>query len=224
MRDLRSRLTISAVAVILGLLVVVQLRGQAGGTRLQSLSAQDLTQLVANLNEGNDELRTEVASLQRELDALTANQTRGDASVDEIRLDLARIRGYAGLDGLVGPGVSVSVSGPIAGADVEELLNVLRNAGAEAIAVDGVRLVPGVVVIGAPGALTIDGRALGTPFDIDAIGASEGLTGSLTRSGGIIAQFAATEPDVVLTVTPMDRLVLPASTRTLVPGNGHPTL
>ena len=38
-----------------------------------------------------------------------------------------------GLDPVGGPGVTISVSGPIDGSGVEELINELRNAGAEAI-------------------------------------------------------------------------------------------
>src|SRR5262249_7361881 len=63
----RSQLTIAAVAFVLGLLVVVQLRSQAGAPGLAQLSAQDLTVLVANLNDRNDQLRREGASLEREL-------------------------------------------------------------------------------------------------------------------------------------------------------------
>jgi uncharacterized protein YlxW (UPF0749 family) len=220
----RNQLTIAAVAFVLGILVVVQLRAQAGGTGLAALSAQDLTVLVANLNERNDQLRAEVASLERELATLDSNQARGDASVDEIRMDLARVRAYAGLDPIAGPGVTITVNGPIDGAGLEELVNELRTAGAEAIAAGPVRLVPGVVVVGAPGSATVDGTPLGATFDLEAIGASEQLTGSLTRSGGVIAQLAATQPEVVLTVTPMERLELPATTRDLIPSDGQPRL
>ena len=47
--------------------------------------------------------------------------------------------------------MTISISGPIDGSGVEELINELRNAGAEAIGVGGVRVVTGVVVTGAPG-------------------------------------------------------------------------
>jgi uncharacterized protein YlxW (UPF0749 family) len=224
MRVRRNQLTIGAVMFVLGLLVVVQLHAQAGGTGLAALSAQDLTVLVANLNERNDQLRQEVASLERELGTLDSNQARGDASIDEIRNDLRRVRAYAGLDPIGGPGVTVTVSGPIDGGGLEELINELRTAGAEAIAAGNVRLVPGVVVVGPPGAAMVDGTDLGDTFEIQAIGASEQLTGSLTRSGGVIAQLAATQPDVVLTVTPMDRLELPATDRDLLPVHGQPRL
>lgn len=220
----RNQLTIAVVAFVLGLLVVVQLRAQAGSTGLASLSAQDLTVLVANLNERNDQLAREVASLDRELATLNSNQSRGDASIDEIRSDLAKVRAYAGLDPVEGPGVTISVSGPIDGAGVEDIVNELRTAGCEAIAAGDTRLVPGVVIVGDAGAATVDGVALGDPFEIQAIGASEQLVGSLTRSGGVIAQLAATEPDVSIVVTPMDRLGLPATDRDLQPSHGQPRL
>jgi len=221
----RSQLSIAAVAFVLGLLVVVQLRSQAGDPGLAQLSSQDLTILVANLNDRNDQLRREGAVLDRELATLVQNRSRGDVSVDEITADLHRVRAYAGLDPVAGPGVTISITGPIDGAGVEELINELRNAGAEAIAVGGVRVVTGVVVSGAAGEARVDGTSLGRDgFELEAIGAPDKLTGSLTRSGGVIAQLGATQPDVVVTVTPVDRLELAATTRTLVPAHGRPRL
>jgi uncharacterized protein YlxW (UPF0749 family) len=220
----RSQLTIAVVAFVLGLLVVVQLRSQAGDPGLAHLSAQDLTILVANLNDRNDQLRQEGSSLERELSTLTANRSRGDVSVDEITADLERVRAYAGLDAVAGPGVTISFAGPIDGHGVEELINELRNAGAEAIAVGGTRVVSGVVVSGPAGSVAVGGGALPAGFELQAIGAPDKLTGSLTRSGGVIAQLAATQPNLVVTVTPVDRIEMPATQRTLVPAHGRPRL
>ena len=224
MHRLHSQLAIAAVALILGLLVMVQLRSQAGSAGLAHLSSQDLTVLVANLNSSNDQLRTEVSSLERELGTLNQNRARGEVSVDEIRSELSRIRAYAGLDPVGGPGVTISIRGPIDGSGVEELINELRNAGAEAIGAGGIRVVTGVVVTGQKGEAAIDGTPLGDAFELAAIGAPDKLTGSLTRSGGVIAQLAATQTDVVVTVTPVDRIELSATTRNLVPAHGHPRL
>jgi uncharacterized protein YlxW (UPF0749 family) len=224
MHRTRSQITIAAVALILGLLVVIQLRSQSLSSGLAQLSSQDLTVLVANLNARNDQLRREGSSLEVELSTLTSNRARGDVSIDEITADLERVRAYAGLDPVGGPGVLISIRGDIDGAGVEELINELRNAGAEAIATDGVRVVAGVVVTGPPGGAEVDGVALGDSFDLMAIGAPDKLTGSLTRSGGVIAQLAATQEGVVVTVTPVDRLELPATTRSLVPAHGQPRL
>ncbi len=220
----RNQLTIAAVMFVLGLLVVIQLQVQASGTAFAGLSSQDLTVLVANLNARNDQLRREAANLQRELATLTANADRGDASLDELAADLQRVRLYAGLEPASGQGVVVIIRGPADALAVDGLLNELRNAGAEAMAVDDTRVVPGLVVVGGPGDVTVDAVPVDDPIEIDAIGAPDKLTGSLTRSGGIIAQLAATLPDVIIEVTPVDSVVVPATERSLVPTSGRPRL
>jgi len=223
-RDRRSQLSLAAVAFILGLLVVVQLRTQTGSP-LEALSTQDLTTLVASLNSQNDRLRTEIGTLQTQLDELSANQASGATSVGQIASDLGRIRAWAGLDPVSGRGVTLTVSGGIDGSAVEELINELRNAGAEAIAIEDIRVVARTTVSGPPGSLDVDGFLLGDPFQIRVIGTPATLVGSLTRAGGIIAQLAATDPSATIEVEPTEKqMVLPASRSDLVPDHGHPRL
>ncbi|HEY8846976.1 MAG TPA: DUF881 domain-containing protein, partial [Candidatus Limnocylindrales bacterium] len=221
----RSQLSMAAVAFVLGLLVVVQLRTQTGGSALEALSTQDLTSLVANLNSQNDRLRTEVGTLQNQLDELRANQATGATSIGQIESDLGRVRAWTGLDPVSGRGVTITVSGPIEAIAVGDLLNELRNAGAEAIAIGDIRVVAKTTVSGPPGSLDVDGFLLGNPFRIRVIGKPETLVGSLTRAGGIIAQLAATDPSSTLDVeATQDQMLLPASKRNLVPDHGHPRL
>ena len=224
LRAPRSQLLVAVVAFMLGLLVVVQIRSQSGGDRLATLSAQDLTLLVGNLNADNDRLRGEISGLQRQLDSLELGGTRGATSVADIRADLNRIRAWSGLDPVAGDGITITVRGTIGAPDVEDVINELHNAGAEAIAIDDVRVVTGTVIGGVPGSISVDDTALGDPFTIRAIGAKESLTGSLTRAGGIVARIAATNPDAALDIQPTDRLTLPATTRDLLPSHGHPRL
>ncbi len=225
MRHRQAQIALTVVALVLGFLVVVQIRSQSAGTDLAGRSAQDLTVLVANLNTRNDQLRQEVATLENEVGQLTSAESRGESSVDAVRSDLARIRAWSGLDPVVGTsGVRVSISGPITAVAVDDLLNELRSTGADALAIGGVRIAMGSVVSDSPEGLSIEGSTLDDPFEIDAIGPAETLTGSLTRAGGIIAQFSATFPDVQVVVTPVDRLDLPATTRSLAPAHGTPRL
>lgn len=224
MNRTRNRLTITAVAVILGILVVAQLRSQAADPGLSQQSAQDLTLLVANLNTQNEELRTEIAGLQQQLSTLSDARSRGESAADQLRADLDRIQGWAGLRAVQGPGISVLVTGPIGGDGVEDFLNELRNSGAEAIAVDSVRVVPGSVVAGAPNQLSIENTPLESSFEIRAIGSPQILTGSLTRAGGIIAQLSVSYPEATISVTPLDLVMIPASDRNLAPIHGQPSL
>jgi uncharacterized protein YlxW (UPF0749 family) len=224
MRRRRSQVTIAVVTFLLGLLAVKQFQIQSTGAAFAGLSSQDLTVLVANLNDRNDQLRGEITTLERELQTLGQNEQRGEASVDELRADLRRVRLYAGADPAIGVGVSILVTGPIDGDGIEGLINELRNAGAEAMAIADVRIVPGVVAVGPAGGAVVGDAPLGDPFTIVAIGAPDKLTGSLTRSGGIIAQLAATQPNVGVEVTPLDSISVPPTDRTLVPSHGHPRL
>jgi uncharacterized protein YlxW (UPF0749 family) len=224
-RDLRSQLSVAAVAAILGLLVVVQLRGQTGGSELQSKSAQELTSIITSQNTENDRLRAEVATLQNQLAELQADRSNGATSVDQIESELGRIRAWTGLDAIAGRGVEITVNGDIHAAAVNDLLNELRNAGAEAISIDDIRVIAMTSVSGVPGSLDVEGFLLRDPFKVRAIGRPETLVGSLTRVGGIIAQLSATNPDVLVDVTAVDQpMTLPASKLDLVPDHGRPTL
>jgi uncharacterized protein YlxW (UPF0749 family) len=191
---------------------------------LSGLTAQELTVLIANLNTRNDQLRAEVATLEHQVTSLIDAAGRGESAVGALRADLARARTFAGLDTVSGQGVRITVSGPIDGAGVSDLVNELRNAGAEAIAVDGLRLLPRVVVSGPPGAVGLLDSTLGDDFEILAIGSSQILTGTLTRAGGVIAQLAATAPQVSIVVTPSDEVVVPGTTLDLRPVDARPRL
>jgi uncharacterized protein YlxW (UPF0749 family) len=224
MRGRTSRLALSAVLLLLGFLVVVQLRSQATNVGLNALSVQELGELVANVTTRNNQLRDEVTTLQQQRDSLKATVNRGDSSAVEVRSDLTRILGWSGAVPVTGTGARVTIEGDLPGDAVELLVNELRSAGAEAISVGGARLVPGVVASGPAGAVTVDGLPLRSPAVIDAIGQPEALSGSLTRAGGPIAQLAARFPDVVITVDTEDRMTLPATERDLAPRLGRPTL
>ena len=222
----RSQALVAVVTFLLGILVVVQIRSQAGNNTLAAMSSQDLTFLVANLNTRNDQLRGEIATLQSQLAALESGGSLGASSVNEIRAEIDKLRAWAGLDPVGGRGIEITVRGPISASAVEDLVNELKNAGAEAIAIEDVRVVPGTVFGGGGGGggggLSVDDTALGDPFTIRAIGTPDTLTGSLARAGGIISQLAATDPDATIDVEEATEMVLPATTRNLVPSHGLP--
>lgn len=224
MRRASGRLTVSLVLMLLGLLVVAQLQSQATAPALAGLSAQDLTVLVANLTTRNNELRDEISSLQVQRASVAAAVQRGDTSAVQIRSDLSRIEAWSGVLPVTGAGVRVLIAGSIPGDAVSSLVNELRNAGAEGISIAGIRDVPGVVVTGPAGAITVDGVSPDEPIELLAIGQPETLTGSLTRAGGPIAQLGAQYPDATVSVSAMDLVTLPATQRDLTPKLGRPRL
>jgi uncharacterized protein YlxW (UPF0749 family) len=224
MRTRSGRLMMASVLFLLGFLVVAQARSQATDQGLAALSVQDLTELVANVTTRNNELRSEIRSLDLQRTSLAAAVERGDTSAVQIRADLNRIEGWSGALAVTGTGVSVTISGAVPGDAVELLLNELRNAGAEAIAINDIRVVAGVVASGAAGSVMAAGVQLRDPITVQAIGQSQTLAGSLTRAGGPIAQLAARYPEVTITVSAADRVTVPATARNLAPVLGRPRL
>lgn len=224
MRRPAAQIALSAVALVLGFLVILQLRSTDPGEDLAGRTAQELTVIIANLNARNDQLRREISGLERDLGDLQATRARGESTLGDLADDLDRMRAWSGLGPVEGRGVRITVGGPIDGEATMELLNELRNAGAEAIAVGGVRVVSSTVIAGPTGLLSVEDRPLEVPFLIDVIGSPDGLSGALLRPGGIVTLLEATRPEVDVSVTPLDRLALPASTRPAIPAHGQPTL
>lgn len=220
----RGPLAVGLVLAFLGFLVVVQFRSQTQDQGLAQLSVQDLTELVANVTTRNNQLREEVATLQQQQANLTSAVQRGDTSTSQVRSDLTHILAWSGVLGVTGSGVQVTVNGDLPAAAVGQILNELRNAGAEAIALNGVRIVPGVTVAGDQGKLTLAGQPISGPLVLLAIGQPETLAGSLSRAGGLIAQLTSQYPAVSIRVEAQDLVTVPATDRSLTPTLGKPRL
>jgi len=225
MRQPRALLAVTTVAFVLGILLVMQLRAQNGAGGLEQLSAADLTVLIANLNDRNGLLRAEVAGLEADLRGLEATGASGEGNLGRLRSDLTRLRLWSGLEAIEGRGVRVEVVGPITADAVNDLLDELRLAGAEAIAIEDVRVVAGTIVAGQPTELVVDGSRLGPAFEITAIGSPPALQAILDRSGGIVSRIAVGQPDVfveiILSETPLQ---LPATRRDLIPDGATPRI
>jgi uncharacterized protein YlxW (UPF0749 family) len=191
---LRHRLPLVVVAVLLGILAVGQFRGQAGVPGLADLSVQELGVLVANLNDQNDQLRAEVATLQRQQADLASTKDRGQSAVDQLQSDLARIRAWAGLTGLAGSGVTITIHGPIGADGVEDLVNELRNAGAEAVQLEGtgvdgritaVRVIASTSLADESDGISVDGTQLVAPYRFVVVGDPGTLAGAMAIPGGV---------------------------------------
>jgi len=187
MRRPSGLLMVASVLFVLGFLVVVQLRSQSADQGLATLSVQDLTELVANVTTRNNELRDEVRKLEQQRSSVAQAVERGDTSALQIRADLNRIEGWSGVAAVTGTGIQITIVGSVPGDAIELLLNELRNAGAEGMAIGDVRIVAGVVANGLAGSVTVGGRLVASPVVLTAIGQSQTLAGSLTRAGGPIA-------------------------------------
>ncbi len=94
---------------------------------------------------------------------------------------------------------------------MSDLTNELRNAGAEAISVNDVRVGPRSWYASGPErTIMLDGKQLNGPWTVRAIGASDVMYVAITRTGGIEGQFELIYPKTRFSVTKETTLDLPA--------------
>ena len=221
MKSRVAQATLFAVAMLIGLLSVGQLNSQARPIEISRLSATELSTLIETLTARNRELRSGLADIREQLRQYEVSGPQGESALQVSREDLRRITAFGGLAAVDGQGIVMDVDGDLDAIAVNDLLNELRNAGAEAIAVDGVRITARSVAIEGPRAIELDGVEIGGKFTLRAIGSPDGLLGAMERPGGIISQL-----ELFIKATIQIRQVaaveLPASDLSLQPVVGKP--
>ena len=216
-----AQVSLFAVALIIGLLLVGQLRSQARPIELSSLSAQELSALIdqvssrnTELSDGLDELNTQIRDYER-----ASVEGQSDTVISEEAL--LGIDAFGGLVGVEGQGIRIMAEGSFDPIAVNDLIHELRNAGAEAIAVDDIRITAQSVAVLGTSAIEIDGVPIGPTFEITAIGSPDGLKAAIERPGGILSLYEQSI-DARFAVSQVETLELPPTARDLVPAAARP--
>jgi uncharacterized protein YlxW (UPF0749 family) len=155
-----------------------------------SAIALDVGELIKN----NRKLLAEQKELQEQMDKLTSRSV-GETE-EAIEQELERLKIVAGVTKVQGPGVEISIKEFMQTIQLVDLLNALRNIGAEAISFNGQRIV---------GSTGIQEDDFFPPYLIKVIGESHILENALTRKGGVIEQIG-----VVATVKIVNSLEIAA--------------
>jgi uncharacterized protein YlxW (UPF0749 family) len=200
------QLPLALVCVGLGLLLVVQLRTQ--NMVRQALRAEEWEPIVADLIDSNARLREEVETLQAQLVELRDTEGGGailQSLVDEVN----RLRITNGLVEVSGPGVEVVIAGPITVPDLQDLINELRNAGAEALALNGHRIVAWSTISTDGERVTVDGQPVQAPYRLQVICTPHTMEAALERPGGLISLLYQAHDGMSIAVDQQDKLTLP---------------
>lgn len=199
-------LSLILVCLVLGLLLVIQLRSQHDIR--QAASSADWGFVVADLIDSNLRLRAEVEALQAQLDQFQ-DIGGGGALLESLVDEVNHLRVINGLVAVSGPGIELAIEGPISVLDLHDLINELRNAGAEALALNGQRIVAWSA-IGSDGEhVTVDGQPVHAPYHLEAIGQAQTLEVALNRPGGLVRLLQQARTGTSIAVNKRDRLTLP---------------
>jgi uncharacterized protein YlxW (UPF0749 family) len=173
--------------VLLGFLLTLQLRSPAAGRSFQEQDSERIASTIQQLEVDQKELKYTVSDLRTQIDNYR-HQTAASSTIG-IEEELERQRMAAGLVPLSGPGIIVTLDdstkavGPgddpanylIHDYEVRDIVNLLWLAGAEAISVNGERLVNSTSLYCVGSTILCNNTRLSPPYEIRAIGVPASL-------------------------------------------------
>lgn len=189
---------------------------------------------VVQARERTEDLSRRADGLHGQVDTAQERALSGDAAGRQLLAEVGRLEMAVAAVPVTGPGLRLTVADPPAPAgspatreatvldrDLQVLLNALWSAGAEAMALGGVRLHPLAAVRQAGGAMLVDNRPVGQPYVIEVVGDPDRLQTNLIDTDGFsrfrtFAELYGAE----FQIEPAERMWLPAAgarTRLAVP-------
>jgi len=215
-----THVALTIIFALFGLMLAMQFRSrpEVTGPLLQYQRTEELAALLKRTEEERDKLREEVATLREQLSDIRSVE-------DQVRVlqeELAKAMVLAGLTEVRGPGISLTVSDSTAPGqvgqdpnlfvvhdkDLLEIVNEVFAAGAEAVSINGQRIVATTEITCAGNTIMINGVRQAPPFKILAIGDPATLEGGLKMRGGLIDNLTFWKLEVKLTTE--EEVVIPA--------------
>lgn len=225
MNDKKVALLLGFMCFVLVIAICVQINtvnnSYAGVAKTKT--ENELRDSVLKLKEKYDSAYALVEKNEKEIEILRQQALTSDENAEEIKTNLEQYDLYLGKTDVKGPGIIITVadadlSGGLRGdsytsivhdEDLVEIVNALKNAGAEAISINGERITNTTAITCIGNVVKINGEKVGSPFEIKAIGLTAKLYGSLTMPYGYIDILKRDGVQVTIEQVEKDTIVIP---------------
>jgi uncharacterized protein YlxW (UPF0749 family) len=189
-RATRAQVLTGLLCALLGFAIAVQVQ-QTDAVSLTTMRESELVSLLDQTTRQADGLQQQVSELERTHQELQSGSTSREAALDAATRSAAAQGILSGRLPAEGPGVTITVTDPestVSALTMLNLLEELRNAGAEAIQLNGQRLTASSYVLGTDAGIEVDGTLLSPPYRWVAIGDPETIATALAIPGGASAK------------------------------------
>ncbi len=190
-------LGVMCFALTVGICVQIKTVKNINSTISQNYEENNLRADVLKYKEKYDNLLRQTEEIDKELQQQIEKATENNSELEEARNQINDGNKIIGLTEVSGPGVTFTVSDSdidpntvidsskllVHDSDILKIVNELKNAGAEAISINGQRVILTTSIICGGNIININGERIGSPFEIKAIGSPEALA-NLSRTGG----------------------------------------
>ena len=198
-----SQFVVAVLLAAVGFSAVTQVRANELDNTYAGYREQDLIDVLTALSGASQRAERELARLENSRRDLRSVTSRREAALAEAKGSLDTYNILAGLVPVTGPGIRVTITeteGEVALATMIDMVQELRNAGAEAIAVNGeVRVIAQTSFEEAIGGIEAGGQLLTSPYTVDVIGEPGTLRNSgMLFFGGPLDQLEEDGAEVVI--------------------------
>jgi uncharacterized protein YlxW (UPF0749 family) len=220
-RPSRSRhrvMLVVALAVLGFLLAVAASQNYRSAPEVESQRRQLIDQInqadarLADLRTQQMKLSGEVRSLQSSGLSNSSSGATLQQKLDDLELQTGAVAASGpGLKAVIDDAKDTTKEGRLLDVDLQQLVNGLWTAGAEAISVNGHRLTSLTAIRSAGSAITVDYTSLTPPYTVLAIGETATMPARFSQSsGGQWVQYLVSNFGVRLAITTEDSLLVPA--------------
>jgi len=208
------RVGLVLVVAVVGYIFVSEATGdESVREQLSGESTEDLTRILTRLDSERVDLESQRDRLQQEVAEMSGNVEASQLAEDGARREIEALGVLSGDLPAHGPGVTLTITGDDE-PGFERLLDVVqeaRDAGAEAISINDIRIVAETWFGSSRGLPTIEGKAVRIPITMVAIGDPKTLAGGLGIPGGAVERLQAEGFEAV--VEGLDEVSVPARER-----------
>ena len=174
-------------ALTAGICIQIKTVKNISSTISQNYKENSLRAEVLKYKEKYDNLLKETEEIDKELQQQIENATENNSELEEAKNQINEGKKIIGLTEVTGSGVIITVADGdidlVHDSDILKIVNELKNAGAEAISINGQRVILTTSIICGGNIINMNGERIGSPFEIKAIGSPEALA-NLSRTGG----------------------------------------
>ncbi|MEV8038740.1 DUF881 domain-containing protein [Streptomyces sp. NPDC002742] len=186
----RAQLIVAVLLFGLGFGLAVQVASNSDGdSALRGARQEDLVRILDELDSRTQRLEDEKQGLEDQRTELENSSNQAEEARKQTVEKEKQLGILAGTVAAQGPGITLTIDDAKGAVKADMLLDAiqeLRAAGAEAIQVNGVRVVAGTYLADSGSGVKVDGNKITQPYRFKVIGKPQDLEPALNIPGGVV--------------------------------------
>lgn len=198
----RAQLIVALLLFVLGLGLAIQVRSNSDSSALRGARQEDLVRILDELDGRTKRTEDEKQRLEDQRKELESSSDQAEEARRQTVEKERQLGILAGTVAAQGPGITLKITDPTGQVQSDQLLDTLqelRAAGAEAIQINGVRIVASSYFSDEDGGVAIDGKKITQPYEFKVIGKPQDLEPALNIPGGVVQTLEKEQATVAVT-------------------------